>query len=100
MTHHATRTISKRRYVTWRDALCVGILLVLLLSTYWFTVNQSPSIPIGLYRYVEKTGPLQRGEIVRIPAVDFGRSWWGSWLALLKPVAGIPGDEVCVTPEG
>jgi type IV secretory pathway protease TraF len=37
---------------------------------------------------------------MRVPAVSFGRSWLSTWLPLLKPVAGIPGDTVCVQPEG
>ena len=89
----------RRRWVTWRDGLCAGILLLLLVSTHWVTVNLSPSMPRGLYRYVRTEGPFHRDEIVRIPAVDFGRSWLASWLPLLKPITGIPGDTVCVGPE-
>jgi type IV secretory pathway protease TraF len=85
--------------MTWRDAACLAILGGLLLSTRWFTVNTSPSVPRGLYRYVATDTPLERGELVRIPAVAFGRAWWARWLPLLKPVVAIAGDVVCVTTD-
>ena len=91
---------ARRRYVTWRDGLCAGIVLLLLVGTHWVTMNISPSVPVGLSRFMPIEGPLQQGDLLQAPAVAFGRSWLASWLPLLKPVAGVPGDEVCIQPEG
>jgi type IV secretory pathway protease TraF len=100
MTTAEGGTIPRRRLVTWRDGLVGGLLLAGLLSTSWGTINISPSVPLGVYRYVRLDTPLQRGDLVRLPGVPFGRSWLASWLPLLKPVAGLPGEAVCVHPEG
>jgi type IV secretory pathway protease TraF len=100
MTNRSTLDAPRRRYVTWRDGLCAGIILLLLISTHWLAINISPSVPLGFYRIVRTEAPLQRGDLMHIPAVSFGRSWLSTWLPLLKPVAGVPGDAVCVQPEG
>jgi type IV secretory pathway protease TraF len=86
--------------MTWRDALCASVLGMLLLATHWFTVNTASSVPLGLYRYVRESRPLVHGTIVYIPAVPFGRQWPDKWLGLLKPVAAVAGEEVCVTQAG
>lgn len=78
----------------WLIACSLGV------STRWFTLNISSSVPLGLYRHMAIEGALHHGDIVLVPAVSFGRSWLASWLPLLKPVAGLPGENVCVQPEG
>jgi type IV secretory pathway protease TraF len=89
-----------RRVTTWRDWACLGVVLACLASTHWLTLNLSPSVPKGLYRYVAGGPAFVRGDLVVVPAVAFGRPWYARWLSLLKPVAGIPGDTVCVDTEG
>jgi type IV secretory pathway protease TraF len=87
----APRPILKRA-----DVLFAGILCALFVATYWCTINISPSVPYGLYRFLRTETPFQRGDIVQIPAVPFGRPWLHSWWPLLKPVAGVEGDVVCI----
>ena len=101
MTTTTVPRTRRRRWVTSRDYGFLGVILVLIMSTQWFTVNISPSVPVGLYRFVSLEGPLQRGDLLHLPAVRFGHSWClPQVLPLLKPVAGVPGDLVCVQPEG
>jgi type IV secretory pathway protease TraF len=100
MTTTTLSRVPRRRFLTSRDYCFASLVLALAISTHWFTINISPSVPLGLYRFVHTDAPLQRGDLMHVPAVSFGRSWLYTWLPLLKPVAGIPGDEVCVQPEG
>ena len=58
--------------------------LALLVSTHWFTLNISSSVPLGLYYHVPVEGALRRGDMVLVHAVSFGRSWLASWLPLLS----------------
>lgn len=83
-----------------RERALLCLVAALLVGTRYGTVNTSASVPLGIYRYVGASHPLQRGDLVQVPAVAFGRSWLASWLPLLKPVAAIPGDEICVTLDG
>ena len=99
-TTTAVPSTPRRPVVTYRDGLVLGCLLAGLVSTHWLIINISPSVPLGVYRYARTGDPLRRGDLIRIPAVPCGRSWLASWLPLLKPVAGMPGDTVCVAPEG
>jgi type IV secretory pathway protease TraF len=92
--------VPRRRFPTLRDYSFAGIVLALAVSTHWGTINISPSVPMGLYGFVRTDVPLQHGDIVQIPAVPFGHPWPYTWLPLLKPIAGLPGDEVCVHHEG
>ena len=90
-----------RRWYTWRDLLALSILLALIGSTHWLTFNISPSVPVGLYRFVPIEGLVHRGDLLHLPAVRFGHSWfYRRLIPLLKPVAAVPGEEVCVQPEG
>ena len=71
-----------------------------MVSTHWFTINISSSVPLGLYRFVPIGRRLQRGDLLHVPAVRSAIPGSTAGLPLLKPVAGIPGDLVCVQPEG
>jgi type IV secretory pathway protease TraF len=83
-----------------RTVVFMGVCMVLAVSTHWFTVHISPSVPYGLYRKMGSRQPLVHGDLVLGPAVPFGRSWLHAWLPWLKPIAGMPGDQVCVKPDG
>ena len=101
MTTSTVPRFRHRRWVTTRDYGFLGVVALLAISTQWFTINISPSVPVGLYRFVAIDAPLQRGDLLHLPAVRFGHSWfYRKFIPLLKPVAGLPGDLVCVQPEG
>jgi conjugal transfer pilin signal peptidase TrbI len=78
-----------------------GLLLIGLLiaggvvGTRYLKVNLSPSVPTGLYRLGSVPQTLDRGMLVVLPVPEHVRRIHGS-IPLLKPVAGLPGDLVCV----
>src|SRR5262249_82109 len=43
---------------------------------------------------------LARGPLVVVPVPARVRPWWSSWVPLLKPVAAIAGDVVCMGDDG
>lgn len=73
-----------------------GVVVALAVSTTWLRINVSPSVPYGLYRLTAIPKPLPRGTLVLFAVPPEMRAWHSMWLPLLKPVAGIEGDEVCV----
>ena len=84
-----------------RSTLVLGVLvLAAVVSTRWVRLNLSPSVPVGLYRLARPAGLLARGTLVVLPVPAAIRPWWHSYAALLKPVAGVAGDEVCVRQDG
>jgi len=73
-----------------------GLVLAAVVSTRWVRVNVSPSTPLGLYRLAPLTLPLPRGTLVLLPVPARVRAWHGKTMPLVKPVAAIAGDTVCV----
>jgi conjugative transfer signal peptidase TraF len=76
-----------------------GLVLAAVLSTRWVRLNVSPSVPLGLYRLAPVRAPLARGTLVVLPVPARVQAWHSAWLPLLKPVAGVAGDVVCVWGE-
>jgi len=80
-----------------RSSLVLGVLvLAAVVSTRWVRVNVSPSTPLGLYRLAPLTLPLPRGTLVLLPVPARVQAWHGKTMPLVKPVAAIAGDTVCV----
>src|SRR5437764_13338091 len=71
-----------------------GFFLAAVLSTHWVRLNMSPSVPYGLYRLTAVQPPLARGTLVVLPVPASVQRYWSPWLPLLKPVAGVAGDQV------
>jgi conjugative transfer signal peptidase TraF len=69
------------------------------------TWNISPSVPRGLY-ILEPRPARQRGDLVsfRPPpgaaAIIYSRHYLPRGAGLIKRIVGLPGDLVCVRPEG
>jgi len=61
-------------------------------------VNVSPSVPLGLYHLTAVREPLARGTLVVLPVPASVRTW--QHIPLLKPIAGVSGDDVWITPDG
>lgn len=76
-----------------------GLVLAAVLSTRWVRVNLSPSVPRGVYRLAAVREPLTRGTLVVVPVPPSVQGFWSSWVPLLKPIAGLPGDQACVLEE-
>jgi conjugative transfer signal peptidase TraF len=80
-----------------RSSLVLGVLvLAAVVSTRWVRLNLSPSVPVGVYRLARLAPPLARGTLVVLPVPVAVRPWRQGWAPLLKPVAAVAGDEVCV----
>ena len=90
-----------RRMRGRRSSLVLGVLvLTAVVSTRWVRLNLSPSVPRGLYGLVAISTPLARGTLVVLPVPAAVRPWHASWVPLLKPVAAVAGERVCVDDEG
>ena len=82
------------------SSLVLGVLvLAAVVSTRWVRVNVSPSAPLGLYRLAAVVPPLPRGTLVLLRVPPAVRPWHRAWLPLLKPVAAVAGDVVCVAHD-
>ena len=82
-----------------RSSLVLGVLvLAAVVSTRWIRCNVSPSVPYGLYLLRPVQASLARGTLVLLPVPASVRPW--QWRPLLKPVAAVAGDEVCVHASG
>jgi conjugative transfer signal peptidase TraF len=70
-----------------------------------FTLNYTPSLPIGLY-CLRPIDTIQPGMLVslHVPAevrpLVYGRHYLKTGADLIKPVAAIHGDTVCLTDTG
>ena len=79
-----------------RSLVLGGLVCAAVVSTRWVRLNLSPSVPRGLYRLTAVRAPLARGTLVMLP-VPASMQPWRPWLVpLLKPVAAVAGDWVCV----
>ena len=78
-----------------------GLVLAAVVSTRWACLNGSPSVPLGVYHLTAvSTTPLVRGTLVVLPVPPAVQAWHSRWLPLLKPVAAVAGDVVCVDEDG
>ena len=82
-----------------RTVLVAALLLLALLSTRWFRLNLSASLPRGLYALTAVQEPLARESLVVLSAPASVHPWIPWWRPLLKPVAGLPHEHVCVREE-
>ncbi len=73
-----------------------GLVLAAVLSTRWVRLNLTPSVPLGVYRLAPVSLPVSRGTLVVLPVPASVQAWHSAWVPLLKPVAGVAGDVVCV----
>ena len=109
MTTTAARTFALR---AWRG---MGLFAALILCAHsaGLRVNESPSLPIGIWRVSPPGRDLRTGDVVAFCPPDTptfrearGRGYLGKGLCeggyepLLKPVAAIAGDRVSGTDDG
>jgi conjugative transfer signal peptidase TraF len=109
MTAKAARTFALRAW------LGMGLFAALILGAHsaGLRVNESPSLPIGIWRVSPIERDLRRGDIVSFCPPDtpaFRQAWRRGYLSaghceggyepLLKPVAAVAGDRVSGTEEG
>jgi conjugative transfer signal peptidase TraF len=109
MTARAARTFALRAW------LGSGLFAALILFAHsaGLRVNESPSLPIGIWRVSPLNRELQKGDIVSFCPPDTppfrearGRGYVdgglceGGYEPLLKPIAAIEGDRVTRTDQG
>jgi conjugative transfer signal peptidase TraF len=109
MTAKAAQTFAVRAW------LGMGLFAALILCAHsaGLRVNESPSLPIGIWHISPLVGTLRRGDIVSFCPPDtpvFREAWRrgyvgaghceGGYEPLLKPVAAIAGDRVSGTDDG
>jgi conjugative transfer signal peptidase TraF len=107
------------RPTPWRGAQAIfaaGVLLMWTLAIAWLwgiRVNDTASMPRGLWQVRAVVAPLRRGEFVTLCLPDtvpireaVARGFLpagtcaGGYEPLVKPVAAVEGDRVTVTPSG
>ena len=84
---------------TRSNTCCALMVAGCLLSMIWFRVNIEPSVPLGVYRLHAVSEPLPRGTLVLLPVPGSVQRWHAPWLPLLKPIAAIAGEVVCVDED-
>jgi conjugative transfer signal peptidase TraF len=109
MTAKTARTFALRAW------LGMGLFAALILCAHsaGLRVNESPSLPIGIWRVSPLERDLRRGDIVSFCPPDtavFREAWRRGYLSaghceggyepLLKPVAAIAGDRVSGSDDG
>jgi type IV secretory pathway protease TraF len=77
-------------------ALVGAAVLVVVVSTHWWTFNITPSVPVGLYWRRAVPPTLARGDLVIFAVPASVQAFHSRWLPLLKPVAAVAGDLVCM----
>jgi type IV secretory pathway protease TraF len=77
-------------------ALVGAVVLAVVVSTHWLTFNITPSVPVGLYRRTTVPQSLARGDLVIFAVPASVQAFHSRWLPLLKPVAAVAGDMVCM----
>ena len=83
-----------------RSTCAVLIAVVLLVaSTWWVRFNGSTSAPRGLYWLSAVPVDIERGALVMIHPPPSVQHVWAFWVPILKPVAGVHGDTVCIVGE-
>lgn len=76
----------------------LGLLLMMVVSIGGYKLNVTSSVAVGVYRASPVPNALARGQLVIIPTPAASVvSWLIPGVGLLKPVAAIAGDEVCVS---
>lgn len=91
------RTARARR--TWSSLVLGVLVLAAVVSTRWVRLNLSPSVPRGVYRLTAVREPLARGTLVVLPVPPAVQAWHRRWRPLLKPVAALAGETVCVAGQ-
>ncbi len=97
-TRPGWRALRARR--TRRSLVLGGLVLLTVLSPRGVRLNTSGSVPLGFYRLSAVSTPLARGTLVVLPVPAEVRPWQNRWQPILKPVAAIGGDVVCLWDEG
>ena len=82
----------------WTQSIAV-VALVLLGALPWYRLNVTASAPRGVWLRAAVPAVVERGMWVTLPAPASVKPWAPSWAHLLKQVAAVAGDQVCVSKQ-
>jgi len=89
-----------RRLFASRSSRVVGLVAVLAVCALpWYRVNVTSSAPRGVWRMLAVPPVVEKGMWVTLPAPASVKIWAPHWASLLKPVAAVAGEQVCVSRE-
>ena len=89
------------RLRTWTkgNIFLLAFATLMLACTPWLAVNFTGSAPRGLWRKTALPSVVTRGMWVTMAPPPSMLLWAPWWIPLLKPVAAVAGERVCVEAE-
>jgi conjugative transfer signal peptidase TraF len=89
-----------RRLFASRSSRVFGLAALLAVGALpWYRVNVTSSAPRGVWRMLAVPPVVEKGMWVTLPAPASVKAWAPHWANLLKPVAAVAGEPVCVTRD-
>ena len=85
---------------TRSNTCCALMVAGCLLSLIWFRVNIEPSVPLGVYRLHAVQCTAHAGHAGAAAGPGQCAALACPWVPLLKPIAAVAGDVVCVDDDG
>ena len=89
----------RRLFAARSTRFLAGFVLVVVCTLPWWRLNLTASAPRGLWLRWSVPPVVERGMWVTLPAPASIQPWYPSWAPLLKPVAAVAGEQVCVREE-
>jgi conjugative transfer signal peptidase TraF len=83
----------------WSTKLLAAFAVVAICSLPWYRLNLTSSAPRGVWLIHRVPPVVERGMWVSLPVPTTVASWLPSRRPLLKPVAAVAGERVCVKEE-
>jgi conjugative transfer signal peptidase TraF len=93
------RRIWRRLFASRSSRVCAALALLMVCALPWYRVNVTSSAPRGLWRLLAVPAVVEKGMWVTLPAPASVKTWAPHWAHLLKPVAAVAGDQVCVAKD-
>ena len=88
-----------RLFASRSSRVCAVVALLMVCALPWYRVNVTSSAPRGLWRLLAVPAVVEKGMWVTLPAPASVKTWAPHWAHLLKPVAAVAGDQVCVAKD-
>lgn len=89
-----------RRLFASRSSRVFGLVALLAVGMLpWYRINVTSSAPRGVWRMLAVPAVVEKGMWVTLPAPASVKAWAPHWANLLKPVAAVAGEPVCVTRD-
>jgi type IV secretory pathway protease TraF len=91
---------SWRRLFAARSTRVLAVVAVIVVGSLpWTCLNLTGSAPRGLWLKSRVPAVVERGMWVILPAPASVKPWVRGWWPLLKPVAAVAGERVCIMKE-